>query len=226
MEFRSLPFLELLDYPRGDLKEAEKLFRELNSLGVKLLSFVSKGYRGVVFKGLYRGEPVAVKVVRSDAGKENLAEKEFNLLKLLSERLGPRNPAPRPYLLGSRFLVEEWVEGTPFSEAFNDSPRRAVVEALKAVRALDEAKVEHGEIKGEKHLLLSGNGARLIDFESAREKERPRNLLQFVGYHLLRLPERLQLLGVERRQLLKLLNEYKSCPSEENFRKLLLLFNR
>ncbi|WP_456436498.1 hypothetical protein [Thermovibrio ammonificans] len=206
----SSQLLRLLDYPRGDEGEGRKLLERIESAGVKGLSFVAKGYRGVVFKGSLKGKPVAVKVKRSDAGKDSLLEREFSVLEHLERALGPENPAPKPYLLGDGFLVEEWIEGLPFERALELYPAALVVtRALEAAHLLDRAGVEHSELKGEKHLLFDGSRFRVIDFESARFKKRPRNLLQVAGYHLLRREKLLEELGLTREELLSALNRYK-----------------
>ncbi len=215
----SLP--SLLDYPRGSRERGERILRELLERGVELLSFVSKGYRGVVFKGLLKGKPVAVKVKRSDTPKEVTA-KEFKFLSYLYHLYGQESPAPIPYLFSPDFVVMKWVEGLPFNLAFNQNPKGVTKEALRACYDLDQAGVEHSEIKGEKHLLFTGKRVKVIDFESAKFKERPRNLLQFVGYHLIGrgLSDKL---GIGKEKLRKLLELYKVSP-DEGFREFLALF--
>jgi len=225
MESPSSQLFKLLDYPRGDLKEGERRLKLLSSYGVKNLSFVSKGYRGVVFRGELSGKSVAVKLPRSDAGKEGIAEKECSVLKYLEECLGERNPAPRVYLCTPEFLVMEWIEGLPFAEALQVYGKRALVSALESCYLLDTCGVEHSEIKGEKHLIYDGERTRVIDFESARFKENPRNLLQFAGYHLLRRGELLKRLQVDEGVLRSLLTLYKE-NRDEAFPKILSLFDK
>ena len=184
MESRSLRLLTLLDYPRGDVKRGERIYEELKERGVEDLKFISKGYRGVVFKGLLKGKPVAVKVRRSDTPKE-VPLKEYEFLSYLFNTFGSDTPAPLPYFSTGDFVVMEWIEGKPFPDAFKEEPRLSTRGALISCYKLDVSKVEHSEIKGEKHLIFTGEDVKVIDFESAKFKERPRNLLQFVGYHLI-----------------------------------------
>ncbi len=213
MEYLNSQLFKLLDYPRGDTSSGRKLFEKISGLGVKELSFVSKGYRGVVFRGNWNGIPVAVKVPRSDSKKKNVVERECEILKYLDEKLKEKNPAPKPHFCGEKFIVMEWIEGLPFKEAFKKFGKEVVLKALESVYLLDEAKVEHSEIKGEKHLIFDGR-IRVIDFESAKFKDKPRNLLQFVGYHLLRNVELLNILRLDKEKLLELLELYKENPSE------------
>jgi putative serine/threonine protein kinase len=212
----------LLDYPACSEKRAKRILRELQNTGVELLGFVAKGYRGTVFKGILKGKTVAVKVKRSDVSKERPIEKECEILKHLENFLGERNPAPRVYHCTEEYLIMEFIEGLPFSEALkNHNPRTVVMEALKSCYLLDRAKVKHSEIKGEKHLLFDGKRVRVIDFESAKLSEKPRNLLQFVGYHLVRRGELLKELGTSQDRIKELIELYKKNP-EEGFRAFML----
>ena len=221
MDFRNLPLLTLLDYPRGDRERAVGILKALKEKGVEGLSFVSKGYRGVVFKALLNGRPVAVKVKRSDTPK-NVSLREFEFLTHLYKLYREETPAPLPYLATEDFIVMEWIEGRPFPGAFEENGKRVVIEAVKACYRLDRAGVEHSEIKGEKHLIFTGDRIKVIDFESARFKERPRNLLQFVGYHLIG-RELYRRLGLTVEELKRALSLYKENP-EEGFRRLISLF--
>jgi len=109
MEFPNSQLFKLLDYPRKDPEKGRELYQKLKEKGINELKFVAKGYRGVVFKGKLKGKEVAVKVKRPDAGKENLAEKEFFFLNHLYELYKSETPAPKPYLLGKEFIVMEWI---------------------------------------------------------------------------------------------------------------------
>ena len=225
MEFPSSQLFSLLDYPRGNPEEGKKKFELLSSYGVKNLSFVAKGYRGVVFKGELSGRPVAVKVPRSDVSKQNLPQKECSFLKHLDRCLKEKNPAPAPLLCASDFLVMEWIEGIPFLEAYRVYGKPVILSALESCYLLDSCGVEHSEIKGEKHLLYDGKRVRIIDFESAKFKDKPRNLLQFIGYHVLRRKELLGELGIDRGELLTLIDRYKENPAEV-FPEIVALFDK
>jgi len=205
MESQSSRLFKLLSYPSGDVLRGEEIYKKIKNFGVENLSFVSKGYRGIVFKGELNGRKVAVKVPRSDVKKENFLLKECEVLRYLSEKLGEKNPAPFPFGCSPDFLVMEWIEGIPFSEAFKRFGLDVILGALRSCFLLDESGVEHCEIKGEKHLIYNGRKVRIIDFESAKFKDSPRNLLQFFGYHVLGKG----ILELDKGKVMELLNLYK-----------------
>jgi len=210
MEFQTSQFYEYLDYPAKRKERINKLLNLLKEKGITLDSFIAKGYRGVVFKGMYRGKPVAVKVLRSDVEKENPLQKECEILNYLTNKLKSENPAPYPYLCTSEFIAMEFIEGLTFSKALeNYDPYTVLKEALRSCYLLDKAGVRHSEIKGEKHLIFDGRRFRIIDFESAKFSDKPRNLLQFVGYHLIRNKELLKKLGICKKDLRLAIEIYK-----------------
>ncbi|MEO2083747.1 MAG: hypothetical protein ABGX12_06970 [Desulfurobacteriaceae bacterium] len=207
MEFRSL--LSCLDYPAGRSSVVEKRLSVLKKCGVKELECLAKGYRGAVLKGFMDGRAVAVKVPRSDSGKPSFLEKEWKILTHLSEKLGKDNVAPEPICYAGEALVMEFIKGLPFYEALEVyDPAEVVSSALLSCYLLDSAGVEHSEIKGKKHLIFDGKKVRIIDFESAKFKERPRNLFQFVGYHLLGPGGLADKLGLDRKEILSALDFY------------------
>lgn len=222
MAYRNSQLFSLLDYPRGNPESGKEKLKLLESHGVTDISFVAKGYRGIVFKGNFEGKQVAIKIPRSDASKENLTVKECHLLKYLQERLKSENPAPFPLLCTSQFIIMEWIEGIPFKEAFQRYGKSIIVLALKSCYLLDLCGIEHSEIKGEKHLIYDGKKVRIIDLESAKFKEKPRNLLQFLGYHILRREDLLRELNVNKNRLFELIKKYKENP-EKTFPEILTL---
>lgn len=210
MEFQTSQFYEYLDYPAKRKKRIQHLFNRLKGSGITLKCFIDKGYRGVVFKGTYRKNAVAVKIPRSDVGKKNPLQKECEILNYLVKKLKSRNPAPYPYLCTSEFVVMELIEGATFLEALNRyNPNEVIKRALKSCFLLDKAGIHHSELKGNKHLIFDGRSWRIIDFESAKFSDNPRNLLQFVGYHLVRNEELLNKLAITKESLKLAIKTYK-----------------
>ena len=209
---------KFLDYPKYREDVIKKRSQELKKLGIELVSFVSKGYRGVVLKGLNRkGNSVAVKVKRADAEKD-VVLKEVGILRYLERFFRSKNlplVVPEVYGVSERgeFFVMEFIEGVPLVSLSGDELLKAVKMSLKACYYLDLSGVYHSEIKGGKHLLFTGNSVKVIDFESAKFTDSPRNFLQFVGYHLIGK----NLLPLEKEKLLEITSMFKRNP-ERAFR--------
>jgi putative serine/threonine protein kinase len=129
------------------------------------LRVVGKGHAGVVLAALHSEGYVAVKVLRLDSKRESL-EWEARL-QLEASRAGA---APRVLAWSEWFVVSELVEGPSLGElaARGEPPEWAVVEALRAARALDAAGVLHHEIhRPWRNVLYTTSKALIVDYESA-----------------------------------------------------------
>ncbi|WP_457569894.1 hypothetical protein [Desulfurobacterium sp.] len=229
MKSLNLQLLSLIDYPAGRENVVLRRLETLENLDVELGDFIAKGYRGTVFSGFIKpSDPftipvkVAIKFARSDAGKEGFLLKEARIL----EYLEPKSIAPVVYYYDEDMIIMEYIEGVPFSFG-SFSSKKELVNVLKEIMEkcyiLDKSGVNHSELKGEKHIIVTDRGIRFIDFESARFTDNPRNLLQFLGFHILRKPERLDFLGISSDDLKSGIELYKENP-EEAFKKILSLF--
>ncbi len=211
MEFQNSQLLKFVDYPESRKEVVENILESLSKHGVELESFIAKGFRSTVFKGKLNDKEVAIKILRSDSGKEKALLNECNFLKKLKEI------APKPFICSKDFIVMEFIKGKPFKEALEQASdikdlKKLIMDALKACYKLDTMKIKHSELKGEKHVIFSDGKIRIIDFESATESETPGNLPQFAGFHLVRNEKLLRKIGVKKEDLLEALKEYKSNP--------------
>ncbi|WP_456484620.1 protein kinase domain-containing protein [Desulfurobacterium sp.] len=230
MKSLNLQSLSLIDYPAGRESVILRRLETLENLEVELNDFVAKGYRGTVFSGFIKpSDPftipvkVAIKFARSDAGKEQFLLKEARIL----EYLEAKSVAPVIYYYDEDMIIMEYVDGFPFSfERFFSKEKlvNVIREILEKCFILDRAGVSHSELKGEKHIILTDRGVRFIDFESARFTDSPRNLLQFLGFHIIRKPERLAFLGIDRNIIKKAIGLYKENPIS-GFKEILGLFH-
>jgi|GEM_PF-941106 len=208
-------------------KNGRKVLSELERHGVKLSGFIARGYRGIVFEGTFKGKAVAVKVRRSRAKAEKTL-KECRILQYLerfSQSTGEANPAPAVYLCTGEFIVMELVSGRPLRATMEEQPLPASLSAIRACYFLDRAGVKHSEIKGEKHLLFDGERVRIIDYDTATFSEKPRNVLQFIGYHLIGKPHLLRQIGVSKAELLSATKVYKE-DREKGFKLITALLER
>ncbi len=125
----------LLDLGRAEL-----------SLGGVEVRVLGKGHSSVVFAGqLNEGYVVAVKVRRTDSKRGSL-EHEGRLL----EEAARAGASPRPLYYSRDVIVMQYVGDVSLERLLRDPPPQfvavAMVEALRAARALDSALVLHEEL--------------------------------------------------------------------------------
>ena len=195
MKFRISQSLPAVDYPAGRKDVVERRLETLEFYKISIGDFVSKGHRGIVFSGFinppdYFSSPVkvAIKFARSDVPKENFILKEAEILEYLSNR----NVVPKVYYFDAEILVMEFLDGESYTTAKfyeREDFKTILFRIIEACFLLDEMGVEHRELKGEDHIIVANRGVKFIDFESAKYTENPRNLLQFLGSHILNLSQ-------------------------------------
>jgi len=139
---------------------------------------IGEGNRGEVYKvRLQNGKIAALKWA-----KNYEIEKEWEILNYLNGFY-----APKPIFKGKRFFIMEFVEGKPLKELVGTNDYYiALKEALKGGFYLDEKGIFHRQLGRYYHIIFDGKKVKFIDFERAVFSENPRNLLQLVGYYLIR----------------------------------------
>ncbi len=212
-------------YPR----ERCETIRELKVLGVKICSFgrrevrgfrvLGVGFRGVVFKGFWKGTEVAVKVSRSDRVVD--LAREGMILKLI-EDLGI---APKPYYWSTHVLIMELILGKELVDVIERNPLYAC-KALCAARMLDKAGVDHGElVRPEEHIIVSDKYVKFIDFGSASTKRKPRNVTAVASALFLKptpLAKKVSdYLGTRKVEMIEALRVYKRKMDDEAFSRIL-----
>ncbi|MCX6642124.1 MAG: hypothetical protein NTV15_01890, partial [Candidatus Bathyarchaeota archaeon] len=227
---------EVFSYPRYSLETASRRVKELRGFGVEAvipegphtitgLPVLGKGHTGVVVKAVYRGEIVALKILRVDANRVNFREEARLLGVANSVGVGPRFIA-----VGEGFLMMELIEGVYLRDWVNKMTEGDVSEFKKAVERLlldayriDTIGLDHGElVRLRRHVIYSKGRPVIIDFESASTGRKPGNVTTIVQSIYLNngvtnvLSKLLEL--PSRDQLLDALKAYKSEPSMASLR--------
>lgn len=156
MILRTIGVFHLLDFGRSSLP----------GLPLRVLG---KGHASVVFAGLLGKTPVAIKSRRLDSKRESL-EREGRIMAEAS-RVGA---APRPLFWSDDIIIMELITGPALREALKLFPERAVIESMRAARALDSIMISHLEINRPwKNVLFTGSHegskALIVDYESSGE---------------------------------------------------------
>ena len=222
-------------WPVYDDEIVSDRLRQLVGLGVEAVALggrhsvlerrvLGKGHVGVVLRCMWRGFEAALKVRRTDADRPSMME-EAELLRAANAV----DVGPRLYAHSRDFLVMELLEGPYFGdwakryEGDADGFRDAVRELLRQVRLLDVAGLDHGELtRVRRHFIVTRNGPRIIDFESASLGRRVQNVTSTVQSMFLRggfkhVVER-WFPGVDGDELLSALKAYKVSPSDDAFK--------
>jgi len=231
-------FGRIVCYPRFDSEEFGKRLSEMEGLGVETLSFtgnktinnvqvLGKGYVGVVILAKTKVEIAAVKVRRTDSGREGMGHEAEVLAKANSVGVGPKligcseNILLMEYVDGSPF--PKWIEGLKATKKSLFTAKNVLNEVLEQCWRLDEASVDHGELSNaQKHILVRDNGrVCILDFESASVGRRVSNVTSVCHYLFVRSSVaevvREKVVDVDSALLLGALRRYKEDRTRSSF---------
>ena len=230
------PFNRLVAYPSGDPDEVESRIHQLHQLEITALDFqgplrtdrlsvLGKGVVGIVVIGVRGNRRIAVKIRRVDARRPSLIHEAELLMAANSLKVGPE-------CLGGTadVLAMEFIEGLSLPlwlESLTGRGRRARVRSvvkplLEECFRMDAYGLDHGELsRAHKNVIVSDDGARILDFESASLVRRPSNFTSLTQYLFLGgsiAKKMAKVLGrVDRDELLKCLRDYKAGGWKDAF---------
>ena len=230
----------LLSYPADDGERARVVLGELEEMGVSALVLrgrhaidgvpvQGKGHVGIVVAALLGGEEVAVKLRRADADRASM-EAEGGFLRVANgasvgpQLLGVSREVLAMELVEESYLVD-WVGGLGPEDV--GELRGVLLDLMEQARRLDVAGLDHGELSSaQRHVIVSGGVARIVDFESASVSRRCSNVTSMAQYlffnrgmvggveGVMPLPDRDGLVGA--------LSAYRRRPGEASFRRVLV----
>ncbi|WP_448588371.1 hypothetical protein [Thermocrinis sp.] len=146
------------------------------------LRYLSKGWRGIIYKGFFEGKEVAIKVAKS-AEKEYAIRKESDIL----EKLRDYEYFPKLLVKGEDFFIYEFIDGLPFDklELSPEDRLRIYLRVLDIAFLLDKLRINRDELaRLDKNLLVSKDGkVYLLDFDrGALNVKKPHNFTQFLQF--------------------------------------------
>ena len=200
--------------------------------GIKNIEYFTKGHRGLLYTGEYKGKKIVIKTKNPKSKAENRIENEGRWLK----RLNKKNIGPKLIKAAKKYLFYEYVEGEFFIDYVKSlkkdlASKRLILRIIKKVfdqcYILDRLKVDKEEMhKPVKHILVKKEKRRLdvvmLDFERCHIVNSSKNTTQFVVF-LMRLETLLGQYGIviNQEMLIALAKLYKRYPTKENFKKIL-----
>ncbi len=137
---------------------------------IKNLEYIAKGHRGVVFKGYLGNKIVCIKVPRNDS--KNTILHEGNILKEVNKY----NIGPKLIDYSEKYLIMEYIDGISLKDYLNkwnnvdkNIIKKSILETIKQCIILDKIKIDHTEIQGGKHIIITKNKEIvIIDFDKSR----------------------------------------------------------
>ncbi|MFW5865583.1 MAG: hypothetical protein ACOCU6_00640 [Nanoarchaeota archaeon] len=149
-------------------------------------SILDSGKRGIVFKAIYGGEFVAIKISHPLSKALDRISNEARMLgKVNKLSIGPK-------LLDwtSEYVMMEYIEGKRIGDIFKDDDldaddlRRIIQRVLEQLFILDKNNINKQEMtRPYKHIIVKKDlSPVLIDFERAKYSQRPANITQFAQY--------------------------------------------
>jgi release factor glutamine methyltransferase len=192
---------EILDRNLFEFKEIDKLkigfeelyvyvikknefLKELEGKGLTDVQYFTKGNRGLLFLGNYKGKKVVVKSKNpmSEAISRIKIEKNW-LKKLNKEGIGPK------LCFGcDDYFVMEFVEGKLIHDLFDKGNKKEIKDVMKQLlqlmKKMDELNINKEEMhKPMKHIIIDDkNKIHLIDFERSNYSEKPKNVTQVLQF--------------------------------------------
>ncbi len=229
-------------YPRVDAEELGRRLSEMRELGVEALSFtgdkrvdnvqvLGKGYVGIVILAKTGSGVAALKVRRTDSGREGMGHEAEVLAKANSVDVSPRLLGCSENLLLMEFIdglpFPKWIEGLKVTKKTRLAAKKVLGEVLEQCWRLDNAGVDHGELSNaQKHILVRRDGGVcILDFESASVERRVSNVTSVCHYLFVRSSVaetvRRKVVDVDSASLLGALRKYKEDRARSNFEAIL-----
>ena len=183
--FNNLKIEEFKKHPIiHNLVDWELLKETTTNQKIKLIDFIGKGHRGVVFKGILNNNHyIALKVPRVNAKNTIINE---GTIMTETNKFGV---APIVYNYSENFLIMELLNGVNLRDYLkNDNLNKKelqqiIQETLKQCLKLDLHNIDHTEIQGGKHIIINRENktVKLLDFDKAKKQNKPHNFTSAVS---------------------------------------------
>ncbi len=188
---------------------------------IENLEIIGEGWRGIVYRGKFKGKDLAFKVASEKQFIPNI-QKEGKILKIVNQY----GIGGKLFLTGEDFIAYQFIQGKPLKKVIDEKNGKIIIsQLLKQARILDRVGINKEEMHRPYTNVLVDNSLNvyLIDFERARQGKNIQNvnqLLQFIlteGYRYLP--------PFDRGKLIEFAKIYKKDKTEENFKKILSLLD-
>mgnify|MGYP001615034787 CR=1 FL=1 len=186
----------------------------LNRFLLNFYMFIDKGKRGKVYK-IFN---FALKIERKDIKTINRIKNEAGWLKILNKH----GIGPKLYFSYGNWILMKFVNGERILDYFKKisyiRKKEIIKEILLQCYEMDKLKVNKFEMNHpDKHIVIDKKVV-MIDFEKCKYSLKPKNVTQFLQF--------LNKLGIQiSKKVIEVSKKYKENQNDENFKRILELFN-
>jgi len=151
---------------------------------IKDIEFFTKGKRGFLYTGSYKGDKVVIKIKNPESKAQNRIENEIKFLEILNRN----NIGPKLLLKGKDYFAYRFIEGDFFPKFIQENSKKEILKIVKRIFnqmfILDEIKINKEEMHHpHKHIIINKKDRPvLIDFERCHYTPKPKNVTQFCNY--------------------------------------------
>ena len=166
------------------LVEKSDFLKALELKGITDIALLTKGHRGLIYTGMYKGEKVAIKKQREDVAAKGRILNEARWMKFLNRK----GVGPRFIFTEDEYFVYYFVEGDFIMDYLKKASKKNIQKVLKIVLGqcylLDQVGINKEEMhRPLKHIIVTeDNVPVLIDFERIHSTQKPKNVTQFLQF--------------------------------------------
>jgi Predicted Ser/Thr protein kinase len=134
---------------------------------------LGKGKSSVIYLASYKGKICALKLRRCDY---NYGEMEG----VFASIAGENNVGPEVYNYGRNYVIMQYLPGLLLGEVYLED--WIINDLIERARRLDEIGIDHKELSRPwKQVIIYGKRTYIIDYDSARFHEKPRNVNRIIA---------------------------------------------
>ncbi len=207
------------------LLKKNQLLKIFENKGIKNIKYLARGHRGLLFTGFYRNKKIAVKTKNPQSKATNRIENESKWLK----KLNKHGIGPKLLFVANDYFVYEFIDGDFILNCIKKSNKSSIKKIIKnlfnQLFILDKLKIEKEEMHHPiKHIIISKNKPRLIDFERVHYSRNPKNITQFCQFlisgHLSSILKSKKI-SIDAGKMIKLAKIYKNNQNYQNLKKII-----
>ena len=196
---------------------------------VKNITYFTKGHRGILYTGNYKGKKIVIKAKLPESKAEGRIENEGKWIKRLNKKkVGPKLIKATKdyffyYFVDGEFIID-YIKGLKKNKESRKIILKIIQNVLDQCYVLDKLKVDKEEMHHPlKHIIVDKKqNVTLLDFERCHIVDYGKNVTQFVVF-LMRLREFLAEynIKIDQDKLIALAKLYKRDQTKEHFKKIL-----